>query len=168
MRAGTDRLLALVVQVFGAAQAHHGYLFANARGTRLKLLVHNGFGDHLDGCGDAGAKATLDMADIDASPSAQQGAAPDKAGQHLVYGRSISLIGMPSRRCSRRIFASVPTLITPCSSCLKFKQETLFKGQISMKNINLKRSNLLGNQQLRTEQNGDVASAQSAATGDGA
>ncbi|HKW83134.1 MAG TPA: IS66 family insertion sequence element accessory protein TnpB [Burkholderiaceae bacterium] len=44
MRAGTDRLLARVVQVFGAAQAHHGYLFANARGTRLKLLVHDGFG----------------------------------------------------------------------------------------------------------------------------
>jgi transposase len=44
MRAGTDRLLAAVVQVFGAAQAHHGYLFANARGTRIKLLVHDGFG----------------------------------------------------------------------------------------------------------------------------
>lgn len=29
MRAGTERLLARVVQVFGAAQAHHGYLFAN-------------------------------------------------------------------------------------------------------------------------------------------
>lgn len=27
MRAGADRLLARVVQVFGAAQAHHGYLF---------------------------------------------------------------------------------------------------------------------------------------------
>ncbi len=44
MRAGADRLLAAVVQVFGAAQAHHGYLFANARGTRLKLIVHDGFG----------------------------------------------------------------------------------------------------------------------------
>ena len=44
MRAGADRLLATVVQVFGAAQAHHGYLFANARGTRIKLLVHDGFG----------------------------------------------------------------------------------------------------------------------------
>lgn len=44
MRAGTERLLAQVVAVFGAAQAHHGYLFANARGTRLKLLVHDGFG----------------------------------------------------------------------------------------------------------------------------
>ena len=44
MRCGADRLLAQVVQVFGAAQAHHGYLFANARGTRLKLLVHDGFG----------------------------------------------------------------------------------------------------------------------------
>lgn len=44
MRAGADRLLARVVQVFGAAQAHHGYLFANVRGSRLKLLVHDGFG----------------------------------------------------------------------------------------------------------------------------
>jgi transposase len=44
MRAGTERLLASVVQVFGHAQAHHGYLFANARATRLKLLVHDGFG----------------------------------------------------------------------------------------------------------------------------
>jgi len=42
MRAGADRLLARVVQVFGAAQAHQGYLFANARGTRIKLLVHDG------------------------------------------------------------------------------------------------------------------------------
>jgi transposase len=44
MRAGPERLLASVVQVFGAAQAHHGYLFANARATRMKLLVHDGFG----------------------------------------------------------------------------------------------------------------------------
>lgn len=44
MRAGADRLLARVVQVFGAAQAHHGYLFANARASRMKLLVHDGFG----------------------------------------------------------------------------------------------------------------------------
>ena len=44
MRAGADRLLARVVQAFGAAQAHHGYLFTNARATRIKLLVHDGFG----------------------------------------------------------------------------------------------------------------------------
>ena len=44
MRAGPERLLARVVQVFGAARAHHGYLFANARATRIKLLVHDGFG----------------------------------------------------------------------------------------------------------------------------
>jgi transposase len=44
MRAGAERLLASVVKVFGAAQAHHGYLFANARHTRIKLLVHDGFG----------------------------------------------------------------------------------------------------------------------------
>jgi len=44
MRAGAERLLTRVVQVFGSAQAHHGYLFANARGTRMKLVVHDGFG----------------------------------------------------------------------------------------------------------------------------
>lgn len=44
MRSGPERLLARVVQVFGAAQAHHGYLFANARANRIKLLVHDGFG----------------------------------------------------------------------------------------------------------------------------
>jgi transposase len=44
MRAGAERLLSKVVQVFGAAQAHHGYLFANARATRIRLLVHDGFG----------------------------------------------------------------------------------------------------------------------------
>lgn len=44
MRAGSDTLLARVVQVFGTAQSHHGYLFANARSTRIKLLMHDGFG----------------------------------------------------------------------------------------------------------------------------
>ncbi len=44
MRTGVDRLLATVVQVFGAAQAHHGYVFANARSSRIRLLVHDGFG----------------------------------------------------------------------------------------------------------------------------
>ena len=44
MRAGAERLLAVVVNTVGCAQAHHGYVFANARATRLKLLVHDGFG----------------------------------------------------------------------------------------------------------------------------
>ena len=44
MRAGAERLLARVVHVLGQAQAHHGYLFANARASRVKLLVHDGFG----------------------------------------------------------------------------------------------------------------------------
>ena len=44
MRAGADRLLAQVVKVFGEARAHHGYLFANARASRIKLVVHDGFG----------------------------------------------------------------------------------------------------------------------------
>ncbi|MDM0030509.1 IS66 family insertion sequence element accessory protein TnpB [Variovorax saccharolyticus] len=44
MRSGADRLLASVVQVFGAAQANHGYLFTNTRANRIKLLMHDGFG----------------------------------------------------------------------------------------------------------------------------
>lgn len=44
LRCGAERLLAHVVQVFGASHSHHGYLFANARRTRVKLLVHDGFG----------------------------------------------------------------------------------------------------------------------------
>ena len=44
MRAGAERLLSSAVRVFGGARAHHGYLFANARATRIKLLVHDGFG----------------------------------------------------------------------------------------------------------------------------
>jgi transposase len=44
MRAGADRLLNVVVNTVGSARAHHGYLFANARATRIKMLVHDGFG----------------------------------------------------------------------------------------------------------------------------
>ncbi|WP_374476192.1 IS66 family insertion sequence element accessory protein TnpB [Zoogloea sp.] len=44
MRAGMDTLLAQVVQVFGEARPHHAYLFANRRGTRLKVLVDDGQG----------------------------------------------------------------------------------------------------------------------------
>ena len=44
MRAGTDTALARVVAVFGAAQPHHAYLFANKRANRLKVLVHDGIG----------------------------------------------------------------------------------------------------------------------------
>ena len=44
MRAGADRLLTAVVNTLGEARAHHGYLFANVRATRVKLLVHDGFG----------------------------------------------------------------------------------------------------------------------------
>ncbi|RMA59974.1 IS66 Orf2 like protein [Acidovorax sp. 100] len=44
MRAGTETALARVVAVFGAAHPHTAYLFANKRGTRLKVLVHDGMG----------------------------------------------------------------------------------------------------------------------------
>ena len=33
-----------MVAVFGAARPHHGYLFANRRANRLKVLVHDGIG----------------------------------------------------------------------------------------------------------------------------
>lgn len=44
MRAGTEIALARVVAVFGAARPLTAYLFANKRGTRLKVLVHDEFG----------------------------------------------------------------------------------------------------------------------------
>ena len=44
MRAGTETALARVIKVFGQARAHHAYLFANRRGNRLKVLVHDGIG----------------------------------------------------------------------------------------------------------------------------
>ena len=44
LRLGPDSALARVVAVFGAAQPHHAYLFTNRRATRLKVLVHDGFG----------------------------------------------------------------------------------------------------------------------------
>lgn len=44
MRAGMDGLLARVIDVFGQAQPHTAYAFANARASRMKVLVHDGFG----------------------------------------------------------------------------------------------------------------------------
>nr|WP_238786082.1 IS66 family insertion sequence element accessory protein TnpB [Pseudomonas sp. S35] len=44
MRAGTEKALARVVAVFGAAQPHCAYLFANRRGNRMKVLVHDSLG----------------------------------------------------------------------------------------------------------------------------
>jgi transposase len=44
MRAGTDAALARVIRVFGEARAHHAYLFANRRATRMKVLIHDGLG----------------------------------------------------------------------------------------------------------------------------
>ena len=44
MRAGPDKALARVVQVFGAAHPHHAYLFANRRANRMMVLVHDGIG----------------------------------------------------------------------------------------------------------------------------
>ena len=44
MRAGMDTALARVITVFGSAQPHHAYVFANRRATRMKVLVHDGQG----------------------------------------------------------------------------------------------------------------------------
>ncbi|SRR6266700_3780006 len=44
MRAGVDKALARVVNVFGEARAPHAYLFVNKRANRMKVLVHDGFG----------------------------------------------------------------------------------------------------------------------------
>ena len=44
MRCGMDSLLARVVGVFGAAQPHTAYAFANPRANRMKVLIHDGFG----------------------------------------------------------------------------------------------------------------------------
>jgi hypothetical protein len=44
MRAGAGRLLNIVVNTVGEARAHPGCLFADLRSTRVKLLVHDGFG----------------------------------------------------------------------------------------------------------------------------
>ncbi len=44
MRGGMDSLLARVITVFGAAQPHVAYAFANARATRIKVLLSDGYG----------------------------------------------------------------------------------------------------------------------------
>lgn len=44
MRAGTQTALARVIAVFGAAQPHCAYLFANRRADRMEVLVHDCFG----------------------------------------------------------------------------------------------------------------------------
>ncbi len=44
MLASTETILAQVVRIFGEAQPHHAYLFANRRGHRLKVLVDDGHG----------------------------------------------------------------------------------------------------------------------------
>jgi transposase len=44
LRLGLDGLLGRVVHEFGAAKAHHGYIFANRSSTRLKVLIYDGAG----------------------------------------------------------------------------------------------------------------------------
>lgn len=44
MRSGAERMLARIIEVFGAAQPHQAYCFANRRATRMKVLIHDGVG----------------------------------------------------------------------------------------------------------------------------
>jgi transposase len=44
MRAGPDKVLSRVIDIFGSARPHHAYVFANQRANRLKVLVHDGVG----------------------------------------------------------------------------------------------------------------------------
>jgi len=44
MRSGMDTLINQIITVFGAAQAHTAYLFANRGANRMKVIVHDGFG----------------------------------------------------------------------------------------------------------------------------
>ena len=44
MRAGTDKTLDRLVQVFGSARPHFAYAFTNKRSNRIEILVHDGLG----------------------------------------------------------------------------------------------------------------------------
>lgn len=44
MRLGFDGVLARVIHWFGCARPHCAYAFINARGNRIKLLIHDGLG----------------------------------------------------------------------------------------------------------------------------
>lgn len=92
MRTGVDRLLASVVQVFGSAQAHHGYLFANARTSRIRLLVHDGFGVWC-------AARRLNKGSFDWPRNAAVGAAAQAAPMTLTKEQFDALVlGLPWQR----------------------------------------------------------------------
>jgi transposase len=92
MRTGVDRLLASVVQVFGSAQAHHGYLFANARSSRIRLLLHDGFGVWC-------AARRLNKGSFDWPRSAVLGAAGQPAPMTLTKDQFDALVlGLPWQR----------------------------------------------------------------------
>lgn len=44
MRLGFDGVLSRVIHWFGCARPHCAYAFINARGNRIKLLIHDGLG----------------------------------------------------------------------------------------------------------------------------
>jgi transposase len=92
MRTGVDRLLASVVQVFGSAQAHHGYVFANARTSRIRLLVHDGFGVWC-------AARRLNKGSFDWPRNAAVGAAAQAAPMTLTKEQFDALVlGLPWQR----------------------------------------------------------------------
>ena len=44
MRLGFDGVLSRIIHWFGSARPHCAYAFTNARGNRIKLLIHDGLG----------------------------------------------------------------------------------------------------------------------------
>lgn len=86
MRSGTDTALARVIATFGAAQAHHAYVFANQRANRLKILVHDGVGLWL-------AARRLHQGKFVWSPS---GSSPTVALEHAQLNALV--LGLPWQR----------------------------------------------------------------------
>ena len=81
MRSVTEAALARVVKAFGAVRPHHADLFANRRGNRMEVLVHDGIGVWL---------ATRWCADDDAharaARCARAGPIPGSHGDSAVTG----------------------------------------------------------------------------------
>ena len=86
MRAGTETALARVIALFGAAKPHCAYLFANRRATRMKVLVHDGFGIWL-------AARRLNQGKLD-WPGIRQGSEMELDTQQL----QVLVLGLPWQR----------------------------------------------------------------------
>ncbi|WP_353506640.1 IS66 family insertion sequence element accessory protein TnpB [Variovorax flavidus] len=114
MRAGAERLIAHVARALGSALADHGYVFANARATRLKLLVHGGIGMWCT------ARRLNTASPGRARRAATQLALPQGQLDALVVGNALgadarderdhAVVGSQARMraCACRVYSSVP------------------------------------------------------------